>query len=530
LNGNDCRPFNAYPFAFRCPADCKSLILLDERYVGNQSLNYEPLVIGGANPESSEPGVYRADSFICQAAIHAGVVSDAAGGCGVVKLQGAAHSFPSVKQNGFTSTGFPSTFPKSFSFVPLTSSQATCPEDPRWPLLGITIAAVIVLSIFTTSPAAFFFSTFGILILHVGIVSDPPSLPGLTDLFSILLSRLLPAAFITYVLYISSARPLLRRVSAPSYQISKTILYLTPAFLGVLNNYTFALWIPLQRLTPHDIENQPGAKLALVIVVSVILVIVVSQALYIRLAGLMPKYLKVYLSFVAGLLFLLALPGLRLRIHHYILAMLLMPGTIIPTRMSLIYQGLLLGLFINGVARWGFASIVETPGALGEDPSGPGGWWGASSPNITNSSVSIHLDVVPQLQLMDKKYRGNGNITFHLWETDRMNELGIDGVSVLVNDVERWRGYLDEDRQGKFTWRREGHRGLELIDYENKRRTLNMEEIDDDTVSVSVSSDDDDEDEPQDLFFRFAFLRGADAGRYGRPGVWIRNGTWISPP
>ncbi|KUL92460.1 hypothetical protein ZTR_02287 [Talaromyces verruculosus] len=549
LNGNDCRPFDASHFAFRCPANCKSVILQQERTVGNQTLNYQSLVVGGPEPDSSEAGIYRADSFICQAAIHAGVVSDASGGCGVMKLHGAAHSFTSSDRNGIVSTGFPSTFPKSYYFLPLTDSQATCPADPRWPLLGITVAAVALISIFTLSPGVFFFSTFGLLILHVGVVSDPPYFPSLTELFSILLSRLLPASFIAYVLYLYAARPLLKRVSHPGYQIEKTILYLTPAFIGALNNYTFAIWIPLQRLTPHDLANQPGAKAALATVVSIIIVIVLSQARLIRQAGLMPRYLKVYISFVAGLLFLLALPGLRLRIHHYILAMLLMPGTVIPTRMSFIYQGLLLGLFVNGVARWGFASIVETPAALGEDPTGPGGWWGASYPNITNASVSIHLDNAAPMHPLynavsdsDHAYRGNGNITFQLWERQRMERLGVDGISVLLNDVERWRGYLDEDRKGKFTWRRQGHRGLELVNYSSN--DLDLQDADggvvsDDTLvlnddlhsrSMIEQGRDEDKDEPQDLFFRFAFLRGSEAGHYGGAGVWLRDGRWIDPP
>lgn len=485
---------------------------MEKRTVGNQTLNYQPFVVGGPTTNGPESAVYRADSFICQAAIHAGVVSDDSGGCGVVKLEGAAHSLPSVAQNGLTSVGFPSTFPKSYGFLNLPSSKASCPADPRWPLLWITVSAVVLVALFTTSPAVFFFSTYFMLFLHVAMVSDPPNLPTLTELFSLLLSRLLPASFIIYVLYLYAARLLLRRVSAPQYQLSKTVLYLTPAFIGALNNYTFALWIPLQRLTPHDLNEQPGAKPALAIVVTVILSIVLSQAWYIRLAGLMPRYLKVYLSFVACLLILLALPGLRLRIHHYILAILLMPGTAIPTRPSLIYQGLLLGLFVNGVARWGFASIVETPAALGEDPSGPGGWWGAHHPNITNSSVTVHLPEVPQLQVHE--YRGNGNITFHLWDRDRMRDIGVEGVSILINDVERYRAYLDEDRKGKFTWHRHGHRGLELFSQ---------------TESLSALDNGDEDEEPEDLFFRFAFLRGREAGHYGPVSIWDKNGTWIPP-
>lgn len=491
--------------------------LLEPHTVGNQTYNYQPLVVGGPEPESSESGIYRADSFICQAAIHAGVITSSAGGCGVMKLEGAAHSFPSVARNGLQSVGFPSTFPKSFSFLEMPGSQSKCPKDPRWPLLAITVTTLVLLSLFTTSPPVFFFSTFFILFFHVGLVSDPPNLPTLTDLFSVLMSRLLPASFVIFVLYLYCARPLLSALSSPSYQLSKTLLYLPPALIGALNNYTFAIWIPLQRLTPHDIREQPGAKAALGIVITIVLSIILSQAWHIRQGGLMPRYLGIYCSMGTIILILLALPGLRLRIHHYILAILLMPGTAFPIRPSVIYQGLLLGLFINGVGRWGFASIIQTPAALGEIPSSTGGangWWGATSPNITNSSVHISLS-----HTIDPAYRGNGNITFALWERERMAELEVDGISVLINDVERWRGFLDEDKRGEFTWHRYGHDGLELPS------TL-MPENDKDASSASWRKD----DEPEDLFFRFAFLQGSEAGLYGGAGVWLKDGRWIPPP
>lgn len=519
LNGNDCRPFSASTVAFRCPASCRATKLTSPHTVGNETHSYGPLVVGGSQDGSSPP-VYRADSFVCQAAIHAGAVSDADGGCGVVKLEGAAHNYPASYSRGIFSLGFPSTFPKSFSFVNLDSSKATCPNDPRWPLLGLTVAVVFVLWVFCTSPAVLFFSTFFIVFSHTGMVSDPPSYPYFADLASSLLSRLLPASFVAYVLYKFCALPLLDPISSPEFQLTKTFLFLPPLFFAALNNYTFAKLIPLQRLTPYDIQRQPGAKVALALVIPTIIAIVLSQAWRIRQGGLMPRYLKIYGTMVIVLLILLPLPGLRLRIHHYILAILFMPGTAFPTRPSLIYQGLLLGLFINGVARWGFASIIETPASLGETAPGSEGahdWWGATSPNITDSSVEILL---PQPG-SNEKYHGNGNITFSLWEHSRMADLGVDGVTVLVNDVERWRGYLDEQKQGDFTWHRHGHSGLELL------HNPAIEDVEPDVVDDD--DDDDSDNKPEDIFFRFAFLRGAEAGNYGSAGVWLADGTWIAP-
>ena len=175
-----------------------------------------------------------------------------------------------------------------------------------------------------------------------------------------MLSRLLPASFVAYVLYKYCARPLLDPLSKPVYQITKTLLYLPPAFIGGLNNYTFARLIPLERLTPHDIQKQPGAKVALALVIPTVICIILTQAWQIRMGGLMPRYLKIYCTMGLILLILLPLPGLRLRIHHYILAMVLIPGTAFPTRLSAIYQGFLLGLFLNGVAAFGFDSILQT--------------------------------------------------------------------------------------------------------------------------------------------------------------------------
>ena len=493
--------------------------------MGNQTFNYQGLVIGGPQSQSPHSAIYRADSFVCQAAIHSGVISND-GGCGVVKLEGAAHSFPAVYQHGIQSSAFPSTFPKAFSFLQLSSSQGNCPADPRWSLLGVTAAAVGVLWLFCTSPPVLFFSTFFMVFCHTGLVADPPSYPYLTDLVSTLLSRLLPASFVVYVLYKFCAAPLLKPISSPIYQFEKLLLYLPPLFIGALNNYTFARLIPLQRLTPMDIQQQPGAKAALAIVIPTVITIILSQAWQIRQGGLMPHYLKIYCTMGIIILILLPLPGLRLRIHHYILAILLMPGTAFPTRPSLIYQGLLLGLFINGIARWGFASIIETPEALGElapGRSGAHGWWGSAYPNITDSSVAISLPGSGS----DETHRGNGNITFALWEHERMTSLGVDGVSVLLNDVERWRGYLDEDKNGEFTWHRHGHDGLEL-QQPPVLETRSADEPRFEAQSLGLAPGDS-TDGPEDLYFRFAFLRGAEAGRYGPAGVWRSDGSWRPP-
>ncbi|KAL9620265.1 MAG: hypothetical protein Q9160_005164 [Pyrenula sp. 1 TL-2023] len=486
LNGNDCRPFSSDTLSFRCGANCNSVQLLDPYHVGNKSLVYEGLVIGGPDPNkpNSIPH-YRADSFICQAAIHAGVISNEKGGCGVARLTGSQSEFHSSKHHGIRSTSFPASFPRSYTFEHLSTSQASCPTDSRWPLFAITAITLILISLFTTSPAAFFWSTFLMLILHVGLVSDPPNDPTILDLISKLFSRLLPACFIAFILYRYCARPQLTSLTA---QAEKTALYLGFAFIGALNNYTFAPLIPIQRLTPHDIKSQPGAPLALALILFLIISIALGQVHFLRVSGLLPRYLRLYLAMVGGLLILVAIPGLRLRIHHYILAILLMPGTALQTRPGLLYQGLLLGLFINGVARWGFASIVQTPAALGEYGGNRGGasWWGARPPNVTAT-------VGPE----------RSNITF--WWGELPVERGVDGVSVLVNDVERWRGYVDSELV-------EEGRGVTMERGRKRWREGEDEE--------------EEAEEPEVEFYRFAWMKGSGTGKYSGVGTWDAKGVW----
>ncbi|KAI5252217.1 hypothetical protein E4T42_03636 [Aureobasidium subglaciale] len=419
INGDQCRPFSNSSLPFRCPAGCIKTQVLFPHAVGDQEVVYKPLVVGGPT-NKSEPissTVYRGDSFICGSAIHAGFIKSEQGGCGVLRLTGDQHFFPSVKQNGIDSIGFESYFPQSFQFVPGT--QAQC-KDLRWPALAVSVFFTAMLSIFTTSPAVFFWSIFVGLFFQTGLSSDPPNLTNYYSLISTALGRFLPAAFVMAVIYRYAVRYSLTGLTA---QFEKTILWVGAAWVGALNNYTFDR-IPIQRLTPHDIKAQPGAIPALISIVLIIFFIALGQAYAFRVEGRMPKYLAVYGIFVGSILFLLCIPGMNLRIHHYILAILLLPGTAFQNRPSLLYQGLLCGLFINGIARWGFDSILQTPGELLSD-----------APQNT-----LLPPILPPVI-------GASNITFTLGpippEKTKKTTPDYDGISVLVNDVERFRGWLE---------------------------------------------------------------------------------------
>ncbi|KAI9719542.1 MAG: hypothetical protein M1828_006171 [Chrysothrix sp. TS-e1954] len=462
LNGDDCRPFENSSFAFRCPGNCLRTHVLNPHAVGSGEVIYQPLVIGGARnaDDTIGTGVYRGDSFICASAIHAGFISNAEGGCGVVSIVGEAADFPSTKQHGIESTAFDSNFPLAMKFEPGT--RAKC-EDLRWPLLVISLIFTCILSIFTTHPGVFFWSIFSGIFFHVALVSDPPNLSNYYSLVSNALGRFLPAAFVGFVLYKYCVKRVLEGLEA---QVEKTILWLGAFWVGALNNYTFDR-IPIQRLTPHDLRQQSGAVPALIGVVLGILVIAIGQAWAIRVEGRMPRYLAVYGIFVLSLLMLVAVPHMNLRIHHYILALLLVPGTAMQNRPSLLWQGLLIGLFVNGIARWGFDSILQTPGELRGDAQLGSALPGITSPIISRDTISFDFSSNPPPD-------------------------SFDGVSVLVNDVERYRGY-SVDGDLNFTWHRSAPEG-----------------------------------DPE--YFRFGYMAGTASGDYTKAGVWDAEGDWIDMP
>ncbi|EAW12763.1 LCCL domain-containing protein [Aspergillus clavatus NRRL 1] len=425
LNGDDCRPFDDGAFAFRCPAGCSAAMVLEPYIIGPQEINYRSLVIGGG--DGDDYGVYRGDSAICQAALHAGLTTDAHGGCGILRRTGEQRNFPSVEKNGIASVAFPSNFPLSFTFGGDESSANggfTC-QDIRWPLFGFSVAVSTILSLSIASPAAFYASMFFIVYFQVALSSDPPYSPDYYEIVSIALGRFLPCAFVGFALYYFCVRHTLKDLHA---HWDKTILWLGPCWVGALNNDTFDR-IPISRLTPHDIQQQPGALPALIIIVALLCVILFTQAIGFRNEGRLPAMLAIYGVLLAIVLVLLAVPHMNLRIHHYILSLLFLPGTTLQTRPSLLYSGLLVGLFINGIARWGFDSILQTPGALLN-----GAQLGSALPHIAAPLLISATNIIFAFPDLDKD---------------------ADGISVLVNDVERFQAF--KPREGaveSFNWTR----------------------------------------------------------------------------
>lgn len=470
LNGNKCRPFKGSEFPFRCPANCASYQLSEPRAVGDQEVNYRQLVIGGPVNDTDEHGAYRGDSIICGSAIHAGAITNAEGGCGVIKLVGKRSDYNSTLRNGIESIGFDSYFPQSFLFEKSVQCRA---RDMRWPLLVVDVVFTTILSLSTTSPALFFFTEFSGIFWHVGLVSDPPTHSSFRELFTIIVGKYVPVMFVAWVIFDKMA--VRRTLTGLTAQIEKTVLWLGACWVGALDNYTLSPNIPINRLNAHDISQQPGGVLALLIIVGVIALIVVKQVWFFRQEGRLIRYGALYLGLVGGVLLCIFLKiwDLNLRLHHYFLALLLLTGTSMQTRPALLYQGLLVGLFINGIARWGWDPILQTSYALRGD-----GQLGSVLPTLAN---------VPDIQIG----HAVSNITFQ-WESPPKRNIRLDGISLLVNDVERFRGFFDDDE-----------------DFEDKTFTWNRKA-----------------DNEVKEYFRFAYMSGTRSLDYTKAGVWDKDLEW----
>jgi hypothetical protein len=459
VDGVDCRPFTDGGFPFRCPANCASYQVLNPRAVGDQEIIYQSLVIGGPPEGGDGPAVYRGDSHICGSAIHAGVISNANGGCGVVKLIGRQTDFNSTTSNGITSIGFDSYFPLSFAFESGIQCEA---RDVVWSLLAISVVFTAVFSLFVTSPALFFFPVFTVLYWTVGMATDTPNHQNITSLFSTEIGRFLPAMFVGWVMY--DKMGIRRTLKGLTAQVEKTVLWLGAAWVGALTNHTLD-FIPIQRLTPRDLAQQPGARAALAAIIIVLVAIAAAQVWFFRQEARLVRNLKLYALFVAAIIICVLLPDLNLRLHHYILALLLLPGTSIQMRPSLLYQGLLIGLFVNGIARWGFDPVLQTALALRGDAP------------MESPLPFIHTPTIA----------GTANITFS-WDSPPVS---YDGISVLVNDVERFRRYF----------------------YEGTHEVANVTWVRDADLHASE-------------YFRFAWLQGSMRGDYTKAGKWDQDGRW----
>ena len=253
-----------------------------------------------------------------------------------------------------TSIEFPSIFPVAFRFRE-AKSLIHC-TDLRDPALAFNVLITCALFLLLRPKSiVLFWCLTCIGFWHVALFARPRGTPPRLDLA---FGAFLPTLFVGYAIW-----RLAYRFVLPAFRnapLESCFLYLSGFWIGVLNSLTLEQ-LPLSRLTASDIKKRSGAIATLTVGVVIIFVLTINQLRVIRKTGWLPYYLRWYIIGGLVLLVLGLLPGLTLRLHHYIVALMILPVTAFPTRLSAFYQGLLLGLVVNGTAAFGFAPILERP-------------------------------------------------------------------------------------------------------------------------------------------------------------------------
>ncbi|EDO15067.1 hypothetical protein Kpol_411p12 [Vanderwaltozyma polyspora DSM 70294] len=428
LNGANCSPFEDKEFFIRCPALCdQGGTLYSTTVVGGDRIKYQGYRIGGGKSDNKDDSgtlsyPYRADSFPCNAGVHAGVISPFVGGCAKVKMSGSQLSFPS--RNGQHGTGFSisfdSFFPSSYTFADFKHGVATGCYDPRFLIAGINILFGGISFYFSKGLVGYWIVT---IISHWTIIlsMDPPLLIDPHDnttayeLISIGFQRLLPLCFVLYVVW----KFAVKRTLEDGSPVAKIILWYPTFWVGALNNITFDR-LPIDRLYWKSIKEQAGAYTALTGLGCLILVSTIIQVYSLWKSGRFRKYFRIYIAMIGGVVFLALIPGLSLRLHHYIIGLLLLPGCATRGSSAYLFQGVLIGLVISGISRWDFASIEETDTQLLRNEAGAS----LIPPTFIFENSTSHML--------------SWNTTYEEYESEFA--VAIDGYSLLLNDIEVYVG------------------------------------------------------------------------------------------
>ncbi|PWN50120.1 hypothetical protein IE53DRAFT_380015 [Violaceomyces palustris] len=482
LNGQDCEPFSMNKsMTFRCPSDCQGTTLLNPRTVGREQINYVPLVVGGADAQ----GTFRSDSFICASAIHAGIFQASKGGCGSLSLVGAYTNYQASLSNELESVPFDSAFPSSFRLAHLETAH-DC-TDRRIDVYILNVIMTAAIGFFLRPKRIVWFWTLACVgFWHINMVSEPRDFPPPVGEA---IGDFLPFLFVSYTIYRLSFRSIW--LAFENFPIEREVWTLAFWWIGIMMNAVFAK-VPIQRLVAHDIRQQPGSMTALIIIAIVVLIIAVNQFRVIRSVGKLPKYLFWYLIGATLVGLAACVPGETLRLHHYIIALVLLPACAFPTRLSLIYASFLYGMFTNGVARWGFDGLLEDNAVVQGDATGGTG--------------------IPSFLTNPTTWKGAGSFGDGIvrWKPiPEDQKASWDSFSLLIDDVLRFQG--EGTSFNLTTLPDQFHSNSGSVD-----------------ASTSAALNSSMMDGPH--YLRLAYSRNGSPGDYTKAAIAFFNGTWIDAP
>ncbi|EGZ23766.1 hypothetical protein PHYSODRAFT_479260 [Phytophthora sojae] len=371
LWGVDCRPFESDWNAFRCPTRCT----LDQS---------SSLAVYGSSP-------YRADSRICRAAVHAGVVGPN-GGCAFYRFAGAANAFYSSTANGVTTTEFLSWFPKTIEFK--EASSAFC-SDLSWWILGVGFTAMAGFGLLPRiRPVILFYSLVAWGFFYVRLVGQPSSqnYAGISiDSYGEVMV-LLAASSVAYRMAASKTFRGWKALSLKRRVVMWVFCYIVPFHVMInMNLIGYVPWLNVDLGGFEEVNANAGTYVVFTIVGigAVFLAFTLFQSLY--RAGRWKKCMVMYVVMVTSVLVSWALfPSTSFHLHHTMLGAFIIPITAFQTPSAAFSQSTALGCFVQGYARWGWYSYLDTIRTVPKNP-----------PNTTNVTSSQAIVLWEQLESVE---------------------------------------------------------------------------------------------------------------------------------
>ncbi|KXS13055.1 hypothetical protein M427DRAFT_45964 [Gonapodya prolifera JEL478] len=394
VDGSACAPFGGFSLPVRCQPLCSTVQTLEVQWHGAHPFYLEPVLLG--------TDVYRADSWICAAAIHAGFATDLSGGCFVVEVIGEWDNFTASARNGIKSYGFDSAFPMSYRLVPCDSASSC--SDLSWvaPLLVLGLCALGAL---LGVPTWYFFFSAFVLGYWTVVYFDYTSPRANLDFIVQSLGTFLPAmasGYVAWQFFIKRTLP----SDASKWAVDLVLFWIIPMLVGI----------------------------------AIILVFIGHLFYHQRRMGKVP--VLILYAFCVLLVYLL-LPflftDLYLHLHHYQLSFLLLPTTTgVQTRTAMTFQSFLIGWFLEGVGRWGFEAPVETAakyyGVAARGTVTP--FWGS----FNNFSAAGNWTVQWGWTATDVNGSSRNFTSLVGLNSSDLSFAGVSAYSLVLNDVEVYRG------------------------------------------------------------------------------------------
>ncbi|KAK8045153.1 hypothetical protein PG993_005177 [Apiospora rasikravindrae] len=405
IEGEKCQPFSENVLAFRCPANCVTAAKKKKTKSAASSSKERPHYVGPEVITDGRPLVvgagpyFRADSHICAAAVYSELLKDSEGGCGIATTSGMTSMFPAGSpEHGVTPVPLRTYFPMAYRFKYDSGIACGRPQDES----------------------------------------------GISSGSARAVAPLLTAAAYTALVFLFANSAATKLLSAEAAGFVATRIALTGPDVSALPAH-FRTAAKSSQFLPAT-----GAFLVALACTAILLRLTTRRSLQ-RLTTTYDETTLWLGAFWLGLLSLCIFPWmpstlLSTPMYYWIMVLILLPESRLRENARLGGQALLFGLFVYSIASTGlalpFSARQASSHTVHHVRSAPAFVPSPRYPQILEPEISVGF--------------GGSNATF-IWRTPVPE--GVDGISILVNDIERERKWFTtgagkNGRYGSFDLRR----------------------------------------------------------------------------